>query len=210
MVAARKILVVDDEPMVARGCRRVLTEAGYTVDVAATGREGLRRAAGERFDLVVADLKLPDLDGMELVRMLKRTQPRVAVIIITGYGSVPSAVEAVKLGVCDYIEKPFTPDQITEAIGRALTSAEPAQAGRIEAPLVRQVLRQAASDDAFGRRLLAEGSRAISALAVGPMLSARAKAAIASGDIVWIEKRCGKLAPEERAWLTQRLEAEIW
>ena len=48
------------------------------------------------------------------------------------------------------------------------------------------------------------------ALAVGPMLSARAKAAIASGDIVWIEKRCGKLAPEERAWLTQRLEAEIW
>ena len=107
MVAAGKILIVDDEPIVVRSCRRILSEAGYEVDTAATGRDGLNRALGENFDLVMADLRLPDLDGMELVRTLRSKRWTVAVVIITGYGSVPSAVEAMKLGVSEYIQKPF-------------------------------------------------------------------------------------------------------
>ena len=206
MVATRKILVVDDEPVVARGCRRILTEAGYQVDTAGTGREGLSRAVHEDFDLVMADLRLPDLDGMELVRTLRCRRPQIPVVVITGYGSVPSAVEAVKLGVTDYIEKPFTPDQITEAVGEALKPAGCGAGVRIEGKLVREVLRRAGGDQDFGQRLLNEGSRVLSGMALSP----DAKAAIVSGDIAWIEKECGQLTAAERDWLERRLQAEIW
>ena len=206
MVAAGKILVVDDEPLVARSCRRILAGAGYEVDTAATGQDGLNRAVGEDFDLVVADLKLPDLDGMELVRTLRSKQPAIAVIIITGYGSVPSVVEATKLGVSEYIPKPFTPAQITEAVKTALGTAKEPDKPQIEAGLVKKVLRLASSNQKFGERLLYEGSRVL----CGFPLSSEAKAAIVSGDIVWIEKECGELSIDERNWLEHRLEAEIW
>lgn len=206
MVAARKILVVDDEPIVTRSCRRILAEAGYKVDTAATGQDGLNRAAGENFDLVVADLRLPDLDGMELVRTLRSKRWAVAVIIITGYGSVPSAVEAMKLGVSEYIQKPFTPEQITKVVSIALGTAKEPGRPSIEADLVRKVLKLASSDKKFGQRLLYEGSRVLCGFALSP----EAKAAIVSGDIVWIEKECGELSSDERNWLEHRLEAEIW
>jgi len=205
MVAPHRILVVDDEPMVTRGCRRTLTEAGYEVDTVATGREGLRRAVEGRFDAVMTDLRLPDLSGMDIVRTVRRERPDVAVIVITGFGSVPSAVEAAKLGVTDYIEKPFTPDQITEAVERALAAKGEAPP-RIEADQVREVLTLAVRDPRFSARLLGEGSRVLSGHALGP----EARAAIVSGDIAWIEKTCGDLGPEERRWLQHRLEAEVW
>jgi len=228
MSAARRILVVDDEPLVTRGCRRILTDAGYEVATACTGQDGLNRAFKERFDLVITDLRLPDLDGMELVRALRSRRPDIPVVVITGYGSVPSAVEAVRLGASDYIEKPFTPRQIMEVIdralaasetkdqptsdasmvrdviGRALTASERKDEVRIEASLVREVLRLAARDPNFGQRLLTEGSRVLSGFALSPP----AKAAIMAGDIAWIEKECGELSREERAWLERRLESE--
>jgi DNA-binding response OmpR family regulator len=206
MVLAQRILVVDDEPIVTRGCRRILGDAGFQVDTVATGQEGLSRAVGERFDVVMTDLRLPDLDGMELVRRLRSERPQQAVVIITGYGSVPSAVEALKLGVSDYIEKPFTPDQIVKAVHQALSAEPEPAAPRIERDLVLDVLRQAAGDPSFGRRLLTEGSRVLT----GMGLSDGAKAAVVSGDIAWIEKECGPLQPEERDWLRGRLEAEQW
>jgi carbon-monoxide dehydrogenase iron sulfur subunit len=145
MVAGGRILVVDDEPMVTKSCRRVLSGQGYQVDTTESGQEGMRQAFDESFDLVFADLKMPDLDGMDLVRALRNQRPGTAVIIITGYGTVHSAVEAVKLGVSDYIEKPFEPDQIVEAARRALAARpEPEPPGaRIEAELVKEVLRPA-------------------------------------------------------------------
>ena len=206
MVAGRRILVVDDEAIVARSCRRILAAEGDEVQTAETGREGLKRALSEHFDVVMADLRMPDLDGMELVRTLRSERPETAVIVITGYGSVASAVEAAKLGVLDYIEKPFTPAQIREALGHVPADAEGTGSARIEAELVREVLRLAARDRNFGQRLLYEGSRVLS----GYALTSQAKAAIASGDIAWVERECGELSVEERAWLRGRLEAEIW
>lgn len=208
MVAARRILVVDDEPMVASSCRRILAAAGDDVQASQSGREGLQRALAGNFDVVMADLRMPDLDGMELVRTLRARRPEVAVIILTGYGSVASAVEAVKLGVVEYIEKPFTPEQLTEAVGRAAVAGP---AGGEEEPIidadqVRQVLKQASEDPDFGRRLLHEGSRVLSGFSLGR----RAEAAIVSGDIAWIERRCGELSAEQRDWLQRRLQAEIW
>lgn len=204
MVAGRRILVVDDEPMVTSSCQRILAAQGDEVETAESGREGLRQALSEQFDIVMADLRMPDLDGMELVRTLRSKRPETAIIIITGYGSVASAVEAVKLGVLDYIEKPFTPAQIREAVARVPAAVEATGPARIEAGLVREVLRLAARDRNFGQRLLYEGSRVLS----GFPLSLETKAATAPGDIVWVEKECGELSPAERAWLERRLQAE--
>lgn len=206
MVAGRRILVVDDEPMVTSSCQRILAAEGDEVETAESGREGLRQALSEQFDIVMADLRMPDLGGMELVRTLRSKRPETAIIIITGYGSVASAVEAVKLGVLDYIEKPFTPAQIREAVARVPAAVEGTGPARIEAGLVREVLKLAARDRNFGQRLLYEGSRVLS----GYALSSQAKGAIASGDIAWIERECGELSVEERTWLRRRLEAEIW
>lgn len=206
MIASRRVLVVDDEPVVVEGCHRVLTQAGYDVATAARGREGLRRAVAERFDLVVTDLKMPDMDGMELVDFLRAKQPDTAVIIITGYGTVSSAVAATKAGVADYLEKPFTPDRLADAVAHALEEDADVTAPKVNAALVHEVLRLAAGDDEFGASLLSEGSRRLSGYALGK----ETKAAIASGDIAWIEKRCGDISPEEREWLERRLSAEAW
>jgi len=206
MHATRKVLVVDDEPIVTRSCRRVLAEAGYEVDTSDSGREGMGRALAEDFDLIVTDLKMPDLDGMQLVRTLRSQRPHTAVVVITGYGTVRSAVEATKAGVSDYIEKPFTPEQITEAANRALAPASEEREVTVEADLVKEVLRSASRDQHFGESLLMGGSRVLS----GYALSSEAKAAIVSGDIAWIEKKCGDLSAEEREWLERRLGAEIW
>ena len=192
--------------MVTRSCRRILAAAGDEVETTESGQEGLELALSGHFDLVMADLRMPDLDGMELVRRLRRTRPETAIIIITGYGSVPSAVEAAKLGVSDYIEKPFTPEQIREAVHRAPRAAEERDRPRIDAGLVREVLMLAATDPDFGKRLLYEGSRVLSGFALPP----EAKAAIVSGDVVWLEKECGELTRAERDWLERRLQAEIW
>lgn len=206
MSPAHRVLIVDDEPLVTRSCKRILTEAGYEVDTSESGREGVDRALEGTFDLVVTDLKMPDFDGMELVRTLRNRRPGTAVVVITGYGTVRSAVEATKMGVAEYIEKPFTPEQITEAANRALQAEQEERTIRVEAGLVKEVLRRASQDQSFGKALLMQGSRVLS----GYTLSSQAKGAIASGDIAWIERECGGLSVEERAWLRRRLEAEIW
>ncbi len=206
MIATRRVLVVDDEPVVNESCRRVLAARGFDVATTESGRDGLSRAAAQHFDLVITDLKMPDLDGMDLVRRIRNERPGTAVVIITGFGSVPSAVEAIRLGVSDYIEKPFTPSQLTEAVEHALAAAPEEPAARVEADTVRDILRQASSQPAVARDLLFKPSRVLS----GVPLSSEAKAAIACGDVAWAEKECGELSPDERAWLQHRLEAEIW
>ena len=210
MNKAGRVLVVDDEAMVTRSCKRILAEEGYEVETADNGRDGCSLALSRPYDLVMTDLKMPDMDGMDLIRSLRKQKPRMAVVVITGYSTIPSAVEAVRLGVSDYIEKPFSPREIVDAASRALEpvadAARPARPARIEAGLVREVLSRAARDNAFGAALLASGSGALSRYNLSP----EAKAAIASGDEAWISKECGQLSAEERDWLKRRLEAETW
>jgi len=128
MVESQRVLVVDDEPAITRGCQRVLDRAGYEVESASTGHEGLRRAAGGNFDLVLTDLRLPDLDGMELVRVLRIEHPEIAVVVITGYGTIPSAVEAMKAGAFDYLTKPFRPEDLVEVVAKGLEKQRLARA----------------------------------------------------------------------------------
>jgi formate/nitrite transporter len=116
----RRILVVDDEPTVRESCQRVFGERGYEVETAASGTEGMERAARGYFDCALVDLKMPDLDGMEVVRKARENRANMAVVIITGFGGVESAAEATRLGVSDYVCKPFKPDEIVKAVERAL------------------------------------------------------------------------------------------
>ena len=119
-----RILVVDDEDIVRTSCSRTLSPEGYDVRLAKNGAEGLKMANEERFDLVLTDLKMPDMDGIEVLRIIKEQWPETAVIIVTGYQTVDTAVKAIKLGAYDYIEKPFTPDALITAVREALTNKQ--------------------------------------------------------------------------------------
>ncbi len=115
-----KILVVDDEEIILLSCERVLTEEGYEIQTRLSGKEALELLAEELFDLAIVDLKMPGMDGIELLRAIKRDYPHISVIMITGYSTIESAVEAMKAGAVDYLPKPFTPDQVTMVVKKAL------------------------------------------------------------------------------------------
>jgi len=119
-----RILVVDDEDIVRISCSRTLSPEGYEVRLAKNGVEGLKMASEERFDLVLTDLKMPDMDGIEVLRIIKEKWPETAVIIVTGYQTVDTAVKAIKLGAYDYIEKPFTPDALISAVAEAMANRQ--------------------------------------------------------------------------------------
>jgi len=119
-----RILVVDDEDIVRTSCSRTLSPEGYEVRLAKNGVEGLKMASEERFDLVLTDLKMPDMDGIEVLRIIKGKWPETAVIIVTGYQTVDTAVKAIKLGAYDYIEKPFTPDTLISAVAEAMANRQ--------------------------------------------------------------------------------------
>lgn len=113
------VLVIDDEDIVRTSCNRTLVPEGYEIRMARNGFDGLQLLEKERADLVLTDLKMPDMDGIEVLRTIKERWPEVEVIIITGYQTVDTAVKAIKLGAFDYIEKPFTPDTLISAVDKA-------------------------------------------------------------------------------------------
>ncbi len=114
------ILVVEDEEVMMDSLRSILLKEGYFVKTASMGKEGLNYVKDGVFSIVILDLKLPDISGMEVLKRIKEEQPNIVVIIITGYATVQSAVEAMKLGAYDFLPKPFTPDEIRVIIKRAL------------------------------------------------------------------------------------------
>ncbi|MFC1857155.1 sigma-54-dependent transcriptional regulator [Thermodesulfobacteriota bacterium] len=115
-----KILIIDDERVICEGCQLVLSALGYSIEFHLSGHTGLDAIRKGEFDLILLDMKLPDLDGMEILKAVRKEKPNIAVIIMTGYSTVQNAVEAMKLGAIDYITKPFTDDEIILAVGRAV------------------------------------------------------------------------------------------
>ncbi|WP_225071301.1 response regulator [Desulfuromonas sp. CSMB_57] len=120
-----KILVIDDEKNILFTVRQTLEADGYEVSTATTGEAGLRMAAEANFDLVLLDLKLPGIDGVEVLRQLEQRPRRSQVIVISAYGTVTNAVEVMKLGALDFIEKPFAPRELREAVLKVLSRPEP-------------------------------------------------------------------------------------
>jgi len=120
VAGARNVLVVDDEKTVCNSCVKILTQEGYKVEVALSGKEALNKAKGNRFDAVITDWKMPEIDGIEIAQRIKKENPNTAVIMITGYPSVESSIKAIRSGVSDYVPKPFTPEELSDAVVRAL------------------------------------------------------------------------------------------
>src|SRR5512138_3235233 len=123
MVAPVRILVADDEPNLRRVLGAILQREGYEVIHAVDGEEALA-AAEDGVEVVITDLRMPRLDGMGVLRRVVADHPDVPVIMITAHGSVDSAVEAVKLGAFDYIEKPFEQSQIQQVVAKAIKTHE--------------------------------------------------------------------------------------
>lgn len=123
-MSKKTVLVIDDEDIVRTSCVRALSPEGFEVSVARNGAEGLKLLEQKQHDLVLTDLKMPDIDGIEVLRIIKEQWPAVEVIIITGYQTVDTAVKSIKLGAFDYIEKPFTPDALVTAVTKVFRSKE--------------------------------------------------------------------------------------
>src|SRR5690606_34503849 len=113
------VLIVDDEELLAKSCSQILSSEGYEVAVETRGRAALDAARRRRPDLALIDLMLPDMDGMTLLREFLSLAPDTLVIMITGFATVNSSVEAIQAGAYDYIPKPFTATQLRILIGRA-------------------------------------------------------------------------------------------
>ncbi|BCS54388.1 sigma-54 dependent transcriptional regulator [Geobacter sp. SVR] len=114
------ILVVDDEAVIREGLKRILDSGRFAVEACQSGQRAIELLQEHEFDLIVTDLKMPGMNGIEVLTAVKTLQPDVPVIMITGYASVDTAVEAMKCGAVDYITKPFTPEQFLEKLERAL------------------------------------------------------------------------------------------
>ena len=115
-----RILVIDDQELMRDSLTETLSRAGYEVCSAENGREGLSRFDHDRFNLVITDLRMTDVNGMKVLGHVNRITPEVPVIVITGHGSIENAVEAMKSGAFDYITKPFEPELIEVVVERAL------------------------------------------------------------------------------------------
>ncbi len=116
------ILIIDDEESIRDSMSQVLHKEGYKVKAAVEGKEGLRLFSNETFQVVFLDLKLPGIRGMDILSRIKEASPETPVIVITGYASIESAVEAMKRGAFDYMVKPFTPEELRVITKRALDS----------------------------------------------------------------------------------------
>jgi len=114
------ILIVDDEAVVRDSLGKWFGEEGYAVETAATAREALLKLPAQRWDLALVDIKMPGMDGLELQRKVHEVDPQIIIIIMTGYASVETAVQALKNGAYDYIMKPFDPDDLSHVISKAL------------------------------------------------------------------------------------------
>ena len=119
MVENTRVLVVDDEEVVREGCRRVLTGKGYEIATAENGKQALEILAKEKIDIILLDLKMPVMGGEEVLLETRDIYPEIPVVVITGHGTVDTAVECMKKGAYDFITKPFQIDQFLITVGRA-------------------------------------------------------------------------------------------
>ena len=107
-----RILVVDDEEIVIKSCLRILGGGDYQVEAVQDGREALRKVEETPYDVMILDIMMPNMGGLEVLRRVKETHPDVDVIMITGLSQVETVVQARKRGACDFISKPFEPDEL--------------------------------------------------------------------------------------------------
>jgi two-component system response regulator PilR (NtrC family) len=116
------ILVIDDEPIVADALMIVLSDSGYDVAVAMTGRDGLDKIATRRFDVTITDLRLPDMSGLDVLSSIRENDPASLIIVITAHTTPELVAESVRRGAVDVLSKPFFPSDVLGSLNKALTN----------------------------------------------------------------------------------------
>lgn len=118
---AEKLLIVEDEDTLCRSLQRVFAKDGYEVDIAASAESAFKLLGGKTYDLIITDIILPGISGIELITKYKEKNPGQKVIIMTAYASLETAVEAIKAGACDFIIKPLMHDEMKGIVKKALS-----------------------------------------------------------------------------------------
>ena len=116
----QRMLIIDDDEIVLNSCRKIFSGEGFDVVITSSPKEGLKLAADSQFDVVLCDWKMPEFDGLDVVEEIRKRRPDAVVVMISGYPSVGRATEAMKRGAMDYVAKPFTPEEITSVVRRAV------------------------------------------------------------------------------------------
>ena len=115
-----RVLIVDDETNIVSSLHGILEDEGYQIDTADDGVEALEHVQSDPPDLVLLDIWLPGMDGIEVLKTIKTYHPEIEVLIMSGHGTIDTAVKATKLGAFDFIEKPFSLDQLVQSVDKAL------------------------------------------------------------------------------------------
>lgn len=183
---AEDILVVDDEPQMLIALHETLRRKGYSVTTAGSAMEALCRLREKYYRLVITDMRMPELDGMDLLRKVKSTSPQTPVVMLTAYGTIQSAVDAMRIGAFDYLLKPFSSESLEAVVRRALGGAGPERGRRpivTQDPAFSQVIERAAqiapssatvlieAESGTGKELLARMIHARSVRASGPFVA---------------------------------------
>jgi two-component system sensor histidine kinase/response regulator len=116
--AGKRILVIDDEKVMLSSCRKILEKTGYRVETYDNGQEGIARFRQSPPPLLIVDLKMPDINGLQVIERVREIDPQAVIVVITGYATVSAAVEAMKAGAYDFLPKPFTPDELRLIVNR--------------------------------------------------------------------------------------------
>ena len=153
---ASRILVVDDEPRICRLLTELLTREGYAVDSALSAEEALGMLKDGDYEMLISDLRMPGMDGFELIETIKKDHPDVAAIMITAYATVETAVQALRHGADDYVTKPFDINELKNVVGRTLEAQRLAHQNETLAQQLRQANQQLVRHK---RQLTAGGAR---------------------------------------------------
>jgi DNA-binding response OmpR family regulator len=216
VVNVTRILVMEDDLNIARGLATVLGDEEYSVRVAGDGQSAIDAFKEEDFDLLIADIRLPDMNGLDVIKQVRHHSPDTKIIVITGFVSTSVAVDAMHNGVTDFLPKPFSEQQILKSVKATLQKRQGhsdayvhsiSETDRlIQKKEVLQVLDRTNEDQLFCYDLMKKGTEALSEYA----LSDEAKEAIANGDLDWINNNVGELTQKQLKYVFERTEKKDW
>ncbi|MFO7733356.1 MAG: response regulator [Candidatus Aminicenantes bacterium] len=123
-IGKKAILVVDDEITVCKSIRSALVQENYDIDLALSGEEALQKEQVKSYDVMIVDLMMPGISGLDLLRSIKTTNPSVQVIMVTGYPTMKNTLQAMQIGAFDFLPKPFLPADLRNLVAKALAAGE--------------------------------------------------------------------------------------